>query len=73
MRCPRLSSSFKQMSVAARMSAAGQFLNALKRLHNGGIVHGEWTPACATNFGYYRGVWGYCGVVLVSRARGGGS
>lgn len=38
-RGPSLGSCLKQMSVAARMSAARPLLKALKCLHNGGIVY----------------------------------
>lgn len=37
-RGPCLNSCLRQMSLAARMSAAGQLLTALKSLHDGGIV-----------------------------------
>lgn len=48
-RGPSLRHCLKQMSIAARMSAAGQLLKALKCLHSGGIVHrGESTPACCS-------------------------
>lgn len=38
-RGPCLNSCLREMSLAARMSAAGQLLTALKSLHGGGIVH----------------------------------
>lgn len=46
-RGPSLHSGLKKVSLAARMSAAGQLLTALKCLHNAGIVHrGESTSSC---------------------------
>jgi serine/threonine protein kinase len=45
----RSHSPFENFSMATRMSAARQLLQALERLHNAGIVHnGELTPACCS-------------------------
>ena len=39
LRCPSLASYLEEIPISTRMSAARQLLQALKCLHDGGIVH----------------------------------